>query len=89
MEWKLVQGKIARARAPEYEIQNDNEQPVEKAEITVMPDGPLYINADIELRNSDGELIGHEYRAALCRCGHSQNKPFCDNSHIKEQFSAE
>jgi uncharacterized Fe-S cluster protein YjdI len=77
--------------ALKYELpeNNGNEEPVQNAEITIIPDGPLYIRGDIEIRSADGEIIGREYRAALCRCGHSNSKPFCDNSHIKETFSAE
>jgi uncharacterized Fe-S cluster protein YjdI len=66
-----------------------NEDPSLNAEVTVIPNGPLYITGDIELHTSQGELIGKEHRIALCRCGSSKNKPFCDNSHIKENFNAE
>ena len=33
-----------------------------------------------------GETLD-ETRAALCRCGHSKDKPFCDNSHIEARFA--
>ncbi|HEV7265646.1 MAG TPA: CDGSH iron-sulfur domain-containing protein [Falsiroseomonas sp.] len=46
-------------------------------------DGPLAIRADIHLR---GEAIG--YRATLCCCGESRNKPFCDGSHHVAGFRA-
>lgn len=51
--------------------------------VQLREDGPLAIRADIHLR---GEAIGH--RATLCRCGASQNKPFCDGSHHAAGFRA-
>jgi CDGSH-type Zn-finger protein/uncharacterized Fe-S cluster protein YjdI len=48
----------------------------------VRENGPLALHAPLVLR---GTAIG--YRATLCRCGRSNNKPFCDGSHAG-QFSA-
>jgi CDGSH-type Zn-finger protein/uncharacterized Fe-S cluster protein YjdI len=45
------------------------------------PDGPLYVRGDIVIETPDGEILLKETRLALCRCGSSRNKPFCDNSH--------
>ncbi len=46
--------------------------------------GPLYFKGQLEI---DGATApGVKYRAALCRCGASGNKPFCDGSHIEENF---
>lgn len=50
-------------------------------EVTVDPDGPLFVRGHLELRRKDGSLLGRELRAALCRCGLSAHKPHCDNSH--------
>ncbi len=48
--------------------------------VTITADGPLYLRGRIA-------HAGAEYtRAALCRCGASANKPFCDNSHQKAGF---
>jgi CDGSH-type Zn-finger protein/uncharacterized Fe-S cluster protein YjdI len=51
--------------------------------VQLRENGPLAIRADIHLR---GEAIG--YRATLCRCGASLNKPFCDGSHKASGFAA-
>jgi len=51
------------------------------AEVTVCADGPLYLRGQIELVGPDGQTIAHETRVALCRCGASGNKPYCDGSH--------
>ena len=54
--------------------------------ISLVADGPLYARGDIEIRNTEGELLYRETRAALCRCGASGNKPFWDNSHHEVGF---
>lgn len=51
-------------------------------------DGPLYVRGDLELVGPDGVLIVRDTRLALCRCGASANKPFCDNSHRRIAFAA-
>lgn len=59
----------------------------EEREITLVRDGPLYVRGAIDLCDADGETISAGPRVALCRCGASKNKPFCDNSHIEAGFS--
>ncbi len=54
--------------------------------IAIQPDGPLFVRGDIRIETQDGEVILTDTRVALCRCGLSKNKPFCDNSHI-DNFS--
>lgn len=51
-------------------------------------DGPLYVKGDITIINGDEQLVLNDTRVALCRCGQSANKPFCDNSHIEAHFEA-
>ena len=57
--------------------------------IKPLPDGPLLVNGPLSIRASSGRLAWQGDQAALCRCGHSQNKPFCDGSHKKAGFSTE
>lgn len=49
----------------------------------VRPDGPLICKGDTEitLQNADEELILKDKEFALCRCGLSNKKPFCDGTH--------
>jgi CDGSH-type Zn-finger protein/uncharacterized Fe-S cluster protein YjdI len=54
--------------------------------IHIDPDGALYLRGDIEIIRADGATIIQEVRVALCRCGASENKPFCDNTHQKTGF---
>lgn len=53
--------------------------------VTVSPDGPLYVHGNVEMTLPDG-TVHQDTRVALCRCGASKNKPFCDNSHLKAEF---
>ncbi len=57
-----------------------------EATITVVPNGPLFVRGEARLTNRAGETIVKDTRVALCRCGHSENKPFCDNSHMRIGF---
>ena len=54
--------------------------------IMVRPDGPLICksDSDITLQDADGNLIIKDKEFALCRCGLSANKPFCDGTHKTE-----
>ena len=54
--------------------------------VTVMPGGPFYVRGLVRLLKADGSVIVDDTRLALCRCGQSQNKPFCDNSHLGVAF---
>lgn len=56
--------------------------------ITVRSDGPLRIEGDVELVDMEGKAYGLGGRTALalCRCGHSGNKPFCDGTHKTAGF---
>lgn len=63
------------------------EEPVpEENIIAVAKDGPLYIRGDVALKEHDGSKFLEDTRVALCRCGESRNKPFCDNTHKNSGF---
>jgi CDGSH-type Zn-finger protein len=55
--------------------------------ITPYPDGPLLVRGHVELRTANGEPIDPGRRTvALCRCGLSAVKPFCDGTHKATGF---
>ena len=56
------------------------------AQIKVMKNGPLLVEGDCALINSTGKEVARAGHFALCRCGSSGNKPFCDGTHIKIGF---
>jgi uncharacterized Fe-S cluster protein YjdI len=58
-----------------------------KATIEVNPNGPLKIAGPCEIKMSDGTMQSVNKDVFLCRCGASQNKPFCDGGHRKAQFN--
>ena len=45
--------------------------------------GPLWVRGGIPIESSDGKAYEIRNRVTLCRCGRSENKPFCDGSHIE------
>lgn len=64
------------------------EQTPEENTIRLVTDGPLYVRGDVQVVDSQGEVIAEDMRMALCRCGASNNKPFCDNTHKDILFKA-
>jgi CDGSH-type Zn-finger protein/uncharacterized Fe-S cluster protein YjdI len=54
--------------------------------LTITADGPLYLRGSFVLGADDEKELLSDTRAALCRCGGSKNKPFCDNSHFAVAF---
>lgn len=57
--------------------------------LTLDINGPLYVRGDFTIVNGAGELVVEDTRVALCRCGASANKPFCDNAHRSSGFQAD
>jgi len=60
----------------------------QKVNLTVKDNGPLRVVGNFTIVDVEGNELPHEGTAtALCRCGLSGNKPFCDGSH-KDQFNS-
>jgi CDGSH-type Zn-finger protein len=62
----------------------------ETVTITVRPNGPYLVKGPIELVDGDGHPfeVAAGKTIALCRCGGSTTKPFCDGTHSKAGFDA-
>ena len=57
--------------------------------IRLRKDGPYLVEGEVDLFDSEGNKIGVSKPViALCRCGASSNKPFCDGTHSKIGFEA-
>lgn len=65
------------------------ETPISPATIEVVANGPLLVRGDLQVVTGDGAPIARETRLALCRCGASENKPFCDNAHRRIGFTTD
>ncbi len=74
--------------ALKYSGTDTEEKPPRENTITIVPDGPLYLRVDIEIQNAKGETLLEDTRVAVCRCGASENKPLCDNTHKDINFEA-
>ena len=69
---------IEREYDPSIEILQDPEEGVSAG---------IFVKGNIPIESSDGELYETRNRVVLCRCGHSENMPFCDASHVSVEFS--
>jgi len=71
-----------------YNGKENEEKPDRTSDIhiQVTPSGPLLIPGTITVKHKDGREETREKMTALCRCGASGNKPFCDGSHHKVGF---
>ena len=55
-------------------------------DITATEKGPYLVSGPVMLTDVDGREIPHPDQMALCRCGRSGNKPFCDGTHLTWDF---
>lgn len=69
----------SKENTPEAEV--STEQIIE-----VVENGPLMVYGNIVIKDKEGKETHKNKVTAFCRCGHSKNKPYCDGSHVKEEF---
>ena len=81
-------GGVTHAPTAEPDLPEDDD-PRAGATITPYRDGPLIVRGDFRLVDQDGvEIDPGRDTIALCRCGKSGIKPFCDGTHKRAGFSA-
>lgn len=72
-----------------------NEKPKDHQEVDVdtivevMKNGPLLVYGNITIKDKEGNETKKNRVTALCRCGASANKPYCDGTHVKIDFKDE
>ncbi len=54
--------------------------------IKVNKGGPYLIKGNVKIIDKDGTETVKDGSVALCRCGESQNKPYCDGNHKNKEF---
>ena len=84
--------KWNEGKKPESEDKKEEQSvtlDIKAAEVRVMKDGPLIVKGDFKIIGADGTELRQMKMASFCRCGHSQNMPFCDGHHRKIGFSGD
>jgi CDGSH-type Zn-finger protein len=69
---------------PAFKLESTNVDTKVPADANITPSltGPYIVSGPVTLTDVDGRKIAHSDQMALCRCGHSNNKPFCDGTHL-------
>jgi len=83
----MVERCPSAALSYSLEPDEDNIEPDLPVEISVTPDGALWVSGGIPIERSDGQPFETRNRVTLCRCGNSKNKPLCDGIHKEIGFS--
>ena len=88
---KCPSGALSYFMNEETKAQPDQQAPIISetsriVNIQIKPNGPILITADCHIIHSNGEEEIKKGSTALCRCGASANKPYCDGSHRKINF---
>lgn len=84
-------GRLGRNRLAPVPGDAESSEPAEAVRIEALPDGPLLVEGPVEVRSAVGRepedaQVGR--KGALCRCGASKNRPYCDGSHVEAGFRA-
>jgi CDGSH-type Zn-finger protein len=61
---------------------------VNEVTLTLTDNGPYLVEGSVALLDAEGNQYEVSDTIALCRCGHSSTKPFCDGAHEKTNFAA-
>jgi uncharacterized Fe-S cluster protein YjdI len=72
-----------------YTAKGEKQNSDNMATIEPLKNGPVLVKGKLSLKSVDGEKVLEQDVIALCRCGASGKKPYCDGSHSKINFEAE
>lgn len=77
---------VSEAEELNNELEGEEMVPLPVTEISIVENGPALIKGKFRMKKSSGEPFETPAQIALCRCGSSHNKPFCDGSHFNSGF---
>ena len=66
--------------------ENDKTSEIIETKVEVLEDGPLLVYGTLQVMAKDGSSETKNKTTAFCRCGKSNNKPYCDGAHVKVEF---
>jgi len=71
-----------------FYMNNEGDQSSEilETKVEVLENGPLLVYGTLKVTDKNGNAETKNKTTAFCRCGASQNKPYCDGAHVKEDF---
>ena len=64
-------------------MENEHTNKAESPQVIILKDGPIMLKGFFKFRDSSGRETVKEQEIYLCRCGNSNNKPYCDETHKK------
>ncbi len=84
----VSQVKQCPSGALSFYMNNESDKTSQSLEtkIEVLENGPLLVYGTLKVTHKDGNEEIKNKTTAFCRCGASQNKPYCDGEHVKNQF---
>jgi uncharacterized Fe-S cluster protein YjdI len=84
----IHQVKQCPSGALSYYVNGEKEENAEiiETKVEVLEDGPLLVYGTLQVVNKDGSSETKNKTTAFCRCGASNNKPYCDGTHVKAAF---
>lgn len=84
----IKQVKACPSGALSYYMNDESDKTAEVLEtnVEVRENGPLLVYGTLKITHKDGSQETKNKTTAFCRCGASHNKPYCDGTHVKNDF---
>jgi uncharacterized Fe-S cluster protein YjdI len=85
----IHQVKQCPSGALSYYMNDKNDKTAETMEtkVEVLENGPLLVYGTLKVVAKDGSTETKNKTTAFCRCGKSENKPYCDGAHVEAEFA--